>query len=74
MSSPQNQLYRLADNIHRLCEMFEPDNDEGGYPEDSIFDIIKEMRTFVVALLAEQQRLENQMNIIIKLLGKDEKV
>lgn len=66
MTTPQNQLYNLADKIGRLMDMFKPDEDE-----DSIFDTVKQMQLEILDLMASQQRLENQLALIIKLLAKD---
>ena len=68
MTTPQNELHRLANRIEHLTDMFEAD--EGG---ESIFNAIDQIHLGVTGLLASQERLENQMSLIIKLLSKDEK-
>ena len=47
-------------------DMFKPDEDEY-----SIFDTVKQMQLEILDLMASQQRLENQLALIIKLLAKD---
>ena len=65
MTTPQSQLYRLADNIKSLTDLFEAEDDE-----TTIFDDIKNMQLEINDILASQKRMENQMNLIIKLLNK----
>ena len=40
MTTPQNELYRLANNIQRLSDMFEVDEED----EEDIFYSIKQIR------------------------------
>lgn len=65
MTTPQNELHRLANRIERLTDMFEAESENG----ETIFDAIMAIRQEVSDLMYSQQRLENQMNLIIKLLG-----
>ena len=65
MSTPQATLYNLQDRINYLCKKFEGYDDE-----DDIFTQVKEMNLAMWDLMASQQRLENQMNLIIKLLSE----
>ena len=67
MTTPQNQLYNLADKIHRLTQLFEV-----GDEEEDIFSTIKQMQLEILDAIASQQRLENQMNLIIKYLSKSD--
>lgn len=65
MTTPQNQLYNLADKVQRLSDLFE-ENEDG----ESIFDSIKQMELEIADVMASQQRLENLMNLIVKVLSK----
>lgn len=67
MTTPQNQLYNLADKIYRLTEMFEGEEDEA-----SIFEAVRNIESHMGDILEAQQRLENLMNLIIKFLSKHE--
>jgi hypothetical protein len=69
MTTPQDTLHRLQERIRHLTELFEPD--ENG---DNIFDTIKQLELQMVEIIEAQQRQENLMNLIIKLLGKDKNV
>ena len=69
MTTPQNELQRLAYRIEHLTDMFEADGEDA----ETIFEAIKAMRHDFFLLLANQDVLNNQMNLIIKLLSKDEK-
>lgn len=65
MTTPQNQLYYLADRIKDLYEMFKGDNEES-----DIFGRVKEIELQMQDIIAAQHRQENLMNVIIKLLSK----
>lgn len=67
MTTPQNELHNLSYRIKRLTDLFEPnENDE------DIFDTVKQMQKEMLDVINSQIRLENQMNLIIKLLGKSD--
>lgn len=66
MTTPQNQLYNLADRIKDLYEMFKGDEDG-----QDIFDRIKQIELQQIDIMASMQRQENLMNLIVKLLSKD---
>jgi hypothetical protein len=68
MTTPQNQLYNLADRVKRLSDMFEADENGATF-----IDSIKQIELQMVDILASQKRQEDLMNLIVKLLGKDEK-
>lgn len=65
MTTPQDTLYRLAERIRHLTDLFESD-EEG----DNIFDTIREMEIQMGDIMAAQQRHENLMNLIIKYLSE----
>ena len=67
MTTPQNQLYYLADRIKDLYEMFKGDGDADG---EDIFEKIKQIELQMVDIIASQQRQENLMNLIVQLLSK----
>jgi hypothetical protein len=69
MTTPQSELYRLANSIDHLTRMFEGDEDH-----IPILDRIKIMHEEVTHLRRIQERLEHQMSMIIKLLIKNEKI
>ena len=68
MTTPQDSLYRLGERIRYLSDLFEADEDG-----ESIFDSVKQMRLDISDLIESQQRQENTMNLIIRLLSKDGK-
>ena len=67
MTTPQNELHRLANRIERLTDMFEADEDG-----ESILDKVSALKDEMVIIMATQDRLEDQMGLIIKLLSKDD--
>jgi hypothetical protein len=68
MTTPQNQLYTLSQRIWDLYKLFQPDDEE----DDSIFERVKQIELQIVDLMASHQRIENLLNLVIKLLGKHE--
>lgn len=68
MATHQDILYRLSDRIGHLADLFECD--ENG---DDIFTIINQINADMQEIMDSQKRQENLMNLIIKLLSKDEK-
>lgn len=67
MTTPQDTLYRLAERIRYLTYLFE--SDENG---DNFFDTIKEMKNQMQDIINIQQKQVDLMNLIIKLLSKNE--
>lgn len=67
MTTPQYTLHVLSDRISRLTNLFE--DDEYGH---NIFDSIKQIDLQMQDMMASMQRQENLMNVIIKLLSKNE--
>lgn len=65
MTTPQNQLYYLADRIKDLYEMFKGDEDG-----EDIFEKIKQIDLQMVDIMEAQGRQENLMNLIVQLLSK----
>jgi ribosomal protein S15P/S13E len=65
MTTPQNQLYYLAERINDLHKMFK-DNSEDG----DIFEKIKQIELQMQNIMTAQQRQENLMNLLIQLLSK----
>ncbi len=69
MVSPQNQLYNLSQEIKNLTRLFERETyDDEVSP--SIFEDVKQMKMNVSDIVINQERLNNQMALIIKLLSK----
>lgn len=66
MTTPQDTLYRLQERIRHLTDLFE--SDEDGH---NIFDAIKQNELQMQDIMSAQQRQENLMNLIIKLLSKE---
>jgi hypothetical protein len=64
MSTPQNELHRLANRIEHLTDMF-----EAGEDGETIFAGIYQIHRGVLALLKSHERLEDKMDLIIKLLN-----
>ena len=68
MTTPQSQLYTLSERIWDLYKLFKGDEENG-----DIMDRLKQIELQMDDLIASHQRLENLMNLVIKLLAKDEK-
>jgi len=68
MKTPQNQLYNVAEKIQRLSDMFEEDENV-----NDLFERLDQLELQMVEMMAAQQRQENLMNLIVKLLSKDER-
>lgn len=72
MTTPQEMLHKVYYRINDLMEMFSPEeNGDGEIIGDSIFDSVKQIQSEVSDLMSSQQRIENQLNLIIKLLSKN---
>jgi hypothetical protein len=65
MTTPQDTLYRLQERIRHLTDLFESDEDG-----NNIFDTIKQLELQMQDIINSQQRQENLMNLIVKLLSK----
>ena len=68
MNTPQNQLYYLSDRIRELFDLFKADEDEL-----TLLDHVKKIELQQIDILGDMDKLENVMNLIVNLLGKDEK-
>lgn len=67
MTTPQSQLYDVSYKVNQLIKMFQ--GDEG---EVDIFEAVKQLNLQMQEILHTQQRQENCMNLILKLLAKNE--
>jgi ATP-dependent Lon protease len=67
MTTPQNELYNLSYKVKRLTELFETEEDE-----QDIFTNVKQLYTLQMELVKRMDALQDQMALIIKLLGKEE--
>ena len=65
MTTPQDTLYRLAERIRNLTDLFESDEDG-----NNIFDSIRQIELQMQDIMTAQQRQENLMNLIVKLLSE----
>ena len=65
MTTPQDTLYRLAERIRHLTDLFESDEDG-----NNIFDSIRQIELQMQDIMTAQQRQENLMNLIVKLLSE----
>ncbi len=65
MTTPQDTLYRLQERIRHLTDLFESDENGG-----NIFDTVKLIELKMADIVDSQQRQEDLMNLIVKLLGK----
>ena len=73
MTTPQTVLWNIEYNTKRIVELLEgKSNEDEEDHEGDIRDIIKLMRYELSNILASQQRQENLMHLIIKLLGKSD--
>lgn len=70
MTTPQNQLYNLADQIKQLRRMFTPEM-YGDEAELSIFDKIDDIHKAMALIVSRHEKIEDQMALIIKLLSKE---
>jgi hypothetical protein len=68
MTTPQAILSSLEYQIRTVCQLLEGDENR-----DSIVDRLNQIELQQADLIVSQQRLENLLNLIIKLLSKDEK-
>lgn len=67
MTTPQNQLHDMIYKLNRIQTMIEGDEDE-----DGLFITINQIQIQVADLMASNQRIENILNLIVKLLDKNE--
>ena len=68
MPIPPNPVHQLIDRVWKLIRLLDGDDEEG----DNFFERIKQIELQQMDLINSQQRLENLMNLIIKLLGNNE--
>jgi hypothetical protein len=68
MTTPQNELYRLSQRVWDLYNLFQPKDEN----EEDIFQKIKQMELQMLDIMSAQQRQENLMGLIVKLLNKKE--
>jgi hypothetical protein len=69
MTTPQSHLYMLSNSINHLTDLFESDQ-EG----NNIFDTIREIELKMKDLINAQEKNEELMRLIIKLLSQNEKL
>lgn len=67
MPIPPNPVHQLIDRVWQLVRLLDADDDEG----DNFFERIKQIELQQMDLINSHQRLENLMNLMIKLLSKD---
>jgi hypothetical protein len=73
MTTPQNELYNLSYNVKQLVRMFESEKDDDtGEVENSIFDNVKQLYIGHEVLVKRMEKIEDQLALIIKLLGRNE--
>jgi len=65
MTTPQNLLYRLSEDVRNLQRLFEPKE------EDSIFEQVKQIELQLNDLIVSHQRIENLLNLIAKVMIKE---
>lgn len=68
MTTPQAHLYMIEQQVRRLIEMF-----EGNEEFPHIRELITQIYHQNDEIGKNQEIISNQMNLIIKLLAKDEK-
>lgn len=67
MTTPQNELRNLSYRVTRLTELFETDEDE-----QDIFTNVKLLYTGHEILVKRMEKIEDQLTLITKLLGKSD--
>jgi predicted nucleic acid-binding protein len=67
MTTPQALLQNLEYKIRKVCEMLEGDENS-----DNIAERLNHLELQNVDIVNSQQRLENYLNLVVKLLSKDE--
>ena len=68
MPIPPNPVHQLIDRVWQLIRLLDPDCDEG---EESFLERLKQIELQMQDIMCAQQRQENLMNLIIKLLSKE---
>jgi hypothetical protein len=64
MTTPQSVLYSIDDKVRRIDNMLQGDEDNG-----NLVERLNEIEIQQMDVISSQQRLENLMNLIVKLLG-----
>ena len=64
MTTPQETLYRLQERIGHLTDLFEAEEDG-----DTIFETVKQLELQMQDIMNAQQRIENQLALIIKFMA-----
>ncbi len=67
MTTPQDTLYRIKDEVRRLKEAFYREHDEETF---SIFDDIEQIRKSNDKIIETMETLKNTMDLILKVLSK----
>ena len=65
MTTPQAILNSLEYKVRSLCNLL-----EGNGETDSIVERLEEIELENIGIMASQQRLENTLNLIVKLLSE----
>lgn len=68
MTTPQNELFNMANRLNYLIKRFEDEEDDLDY-----FDYVKQLYTMQKDIFKCMEILKDQMALIIKLLGKNGK-
>lgn len=68
MTTPQSQLYWIADNLRELRDIFKPQEDEL-----DIFEQVKQLYSWHGVLVKKMEKIEDQQALIIKLLSEKNK-
>jgi hypothetical protein len=67
MPIPPNPVHTLIDRVWKLVRLLDPDEEDGG----SILQRLEQIELQQMDLINSQQRIENLLNLIIKLLSKE---
>lgn len=68
MTTPQFTLQKLEYDVRNLCELIDSTDNH-----DSITERVDQLELQNDDIVNSQQRLENYLNLVVKLLSKDEK-
>lgn len=72
MTTPQNVLYELHYKLKHIIDILDPQHDDDdGIEFDNIYELVTAIRTHTKELYQKMELLEDKMNVIIKLLGKE---
>jgi hypothetical protein len=75
MTTPQHTLQQLEYKVRRLCALLEGDpgcEEDGIQSKPHIIEALSSVAVQNQEILGAQQRLENLMNLIVKLLSQKE--